>query len=70
MLSQERGAAYQLDKLPYGVLLDESGKVRVRRDSRVESLIEAKEHGVASLQQSGQNNCTIADSTDMPAGTP
>ncbi|WP_028223567.1 methylamine dehydrogenase accessory protein MauD [Paraburkholderia oxyphila] len=55
VLSQELGMAYQIGKLPYAVLLDESGKVRakglVNSREHLESLFEAKERGVASLQQ-------------------
>jgi methylamine dehydrogenase accessory protein MauD len=47
--------AYQIGKLPYAVLLDESGKVRskglVNTREHLESLFEAKERGVASLQE-------------------
>jgi len=55
VLSQELGMAYQIGKLPYAVLLDESGKVRskglVNTREHLESLFEAKERGVASLQE-------------------
>ncbi|QBR03300.1 methylamine dehydrogenase accessory protein MauD [Paraburkholderia pallida] len=55
VLSQELGMAYQIGKLPYAVLLDETGKVRakglVNSREHLESLFEAKERGVASLQQ-------------------
>ncbi|WP_433705250.1 methylamine dehydrogenase accessory protein MauD [Paraburkholderia sacchari] len=55
VLSQELGMAYQIGKLPYAVLLDENGKVRakglVNTREHLESLFEAKERGVASLQQ-------------------
>lgn len=55
VLSQELGMAYQIGKLPYAVLLDENGKVRakglVNSREHIESLFEAKERGVASLQQ-------------------
>ena len=55
VLSQELGMAYQIGKLPYAVLLDENGRVRakglVNSREHIESLFEAKERGVASLQQ-------------------
>jgi methylamine dehydrogenase accessory protein MauD len=55
VLSQELGLAYQIGKLPYAVLLDETGTVRakglVNTREHLESLFEAKERGVASLQQ-------------------
>lgn len=54
VLSQELGLAYQIGKLPYAVLLDETGKVRakglVNTREHLESLFEAKERGVPSLQ--------------------
>lgn len=55
VLSQELGLSYQIGKLPYAVLLDEEGKVRakglVNTREHLESLFEAKERGVASLQE-------------------
>ncbi|WP_175726586.1 methylamine dehydrogenase accessory protein MauD [Burkholderia ambifaria] len=55
VLSQELGLAYQIGKLPYAVLLDDTGTVRakglVNTREHLESLFEAKERGVASLQQ-------------------
>ncbi|MBN3820481.1 methylamine dehydrogenase accessory protein MauD [Paraburkholderia sp. Se-20369] len=54
LLSQELGLAYQIGKLPYAVLLDEAGTVRakglVNTREHLESLFEAKERGVESLQ--------------------
>ncbi|CDY75437.1 Methylamine utilization protein MauD [Caballeronia glathei] len=55
VLSQELGLAYQIGKLPYAVLLDDEGRVRakglVNTREHLESLFEAKERGVASLQE-------------------
>lgn len=55
VLSQEIGLAYRIGKLPYAVLLDDEGKVRakglVNAREHLESLFEAKERGVASLQE-------------------
>ncbi|WP_175921746.1 methylamine dehydrogenase accessory protein MauD [Burkholderia latens] len=55
VLSRELGLAYQIGKLPYAVLLDDTGTVRakglVNTREHLESLFEAKERGVASLQQ-------------------
>lgn len=55
VLSQELGLSYAIGKLPYAVLLDDEGKVRakglVNTREHLESLFEAKERGVASLQQ-------------------
>ncbi len=54
LLSSELGRAYQVARLPHAVLLDRNGVVRARGlvNSRehLESLLEAEERGVASLQ--------------------
>jgi methylamine dehydrogenase accessory protein MauD len=54
VLSPALGIAYQVGKLPYAVLLDASGTVRakglVNTREHLESLFEAKERGVASIQ--------------------
>jgi methylamine dehydrogenase accessory protein MauD len=53
-LSEAVGRAYGVSKLPYAVLVDESGKVAgmgiVNSREHLESLFEAKERGVASIQ--------------------
>lgn len=55
VLSPPLGIAYQINRLPYAVLLDEHGVVMARGliNSRehLESLFEAKRLGVASLQE-------------------
>ncbi|RDU96241.1 methylamine dehydrogenase accessory protein MauD [Trinickia dinghuensis] len=55
VLSQELGQAYQIGKLPYAILFDEAGTVRakglVNSREHLESLFEAKDRGVASLQE-------------------
>lgn len=55
LLSMELGMTYQVAKLPFGVLIDEQGVVRAKglTNSRehLESLFEAKEQGVASIQE-------------------
>ena len=54
LLSEELGRAYQVGKLPYAVLLDDNGVIRskglVNSREHLESLFEAKELGVASIQ--------------------
>ena len=54
LLSQDLGLAFHVSKLPYGVLLDERGVVRakglVNSREQLESLFNAKELGVASIQ--------------------
>ena len=55
LLSQELGMTYRVGKLPYAVLLDETGVVRakglINTREHLESLIHAKEMGVASIQE-------------------
>jgi len=52
LLSAEVGMAYQIGKLPYGVLIDEHGKVAshglVNSREHLDSLFEAKVPGIAS----------------------
>ncbi|MEO0031673.1 MAG: hypothetical protein RIS94_1431 [Pseudomonadota bacterium] len=54
VLSEALGRAFGVAKLPYAVLLDESGKVAslglCNSREHLESLFEAKERGVASIQ--------------------
>ena len=54
VLSPALGITYQVGKLPYAVLLDASGVVRsrglVNTREHLESLFEAQERGVASIQ--------------------
>ena len=53
-LSEAVGRAYGVSKLPYAVLVDESGQVAgmgiVNSREHLESLFEAKERGIASIQ--------------------
>ncbi len=55
ILSQELGMAYRIGKLPYAVLIDETGVVRakglINTREHLESLIQAKEMGVPSIQK-------------------
>jgi methylamine dehydrogenase accessory protein MauD len=55
VLSGELGMTYQVAKLPYAVLVDGTGVVRakglVNSREHLESLFEAHERGVASLQE-------------------
>jgi methylamine dehydrogenase accessory protein MauD len=55
ILSRELGMSYQIEKLPTAVLIDGAGVLRARGlvNSRehLESLFEARERGVASLQE-------------------
>ena len=55
LLSSALGTAYQVGKLPYAVLIDEAGIIRakglVNSREHLESLFEARERGVASVQE-------------------
>jgi len=55
VLSTELGMGFQISKLPYAVLIDETGVVRakglVNSREQLESLFNAKELGVASAQE-------------------
>ncbi len=55
VLSETLGRAFGVSKLPYAVLLDEEGRIAslglVNSREHLESLFEAKEHGVASIQE-------------------
>lgn len=54
VLSEALGRSYGVSKLPYAVLLDEAGRVAslglINSREHLESLFEAKERGVASIQ--------------------
>lgn len=67
VLSPALGVTYQVSKLPYAVLIDAAGVVRARglvnTREHLESLFEAKERGVASLQDflgRGENGMGVA----------
>ena len=55
LLSAEVGMAYQIGKLPYGVLIDAQGQVAahglINTREHLESLFEAKQLGFSSVQQ-------------------
>jgi methylamine dehydrogenase accessory protein MauD len=55
LLSTDLGMAYRIGKLPYAVLVDESGRVRakglVNSREQIESLFTARDLGVASVQE-------------------
>ena len=59
VLSESLGMAYAVSKLPYGVLIDEKGKITalglVNSREHLESLLEAKTLGVATIQDYLQN---------------
>ncbi|MDE2434790.1 MAG: methylamine dehydrogenase [Sphingomonadales bacterium] len=55
VLSEALGRAFGVSKLPYAVLIDEAGRVAslglINSREHLESLFEAKERGVASIQE-------------------
>ncbi len=55
VLSQELGMAFQIGRLPYAVVIDAQGKVRakglVNNREHLESLLEANERGIGSIQE-------------------
>ncbi len=55
VLSAELGMTFRIGKLPYAVLIDEQGIIRakglVNTREHLESILEAQELGVASIQQ-------------------
>lgn len=55
VLSADLGMAFKVGRLPYAVLIGEDGRVRakglVNSREQLESLFEAKERGVASVQE-------------------
>jgi methylamine dehydrogenase accessory protein MauD len=55
VLSRELGMGLNIGKLPYAVLIDEKGTIvasgLTNSREHLESLFEAKEHGVASIQE-------------------
>lgn len=55
ILSSDLGLTFQVGKLPYAVLIDRDGIIRskglVNSREHIESLFEAKERGVASVQE-------------------
>ena len=55
VISEQLGRAFGVSKLPYAVLISEEGKIAslglVNSREHLESLVEAKERGVASIQE-------------------
>ena len=64
VLSEELGRSYGVSKLPYAVLIDEKGLIAsmgmVNSREHIESLFEAKERGVASIQDYIANKHSVA----------
>ncbi|MGI9228730.1 MAG: methylamine dehydrogenase accessory protein MauD [Gammaproteobacteria bacterium] len=70
--SEILGRSYGVSKLPYAILIDEQGKVAsmgiINSREHLESLFEAKQRGVASIQEyinnSAENGSTVPASAD------
>jgi len=64
----EVGMAYRVDKLPYAVLLDDTGRIAskglVNSREHFESLVIAKESGYASIQSYLSAQATAADAAE------
>lgn len=71
VVSELLGKNYGVAKLPYAVLIDEQGKVAsmgiVNSREHLDSLFEAKEHNVASIQDYMSRNTTSQSVTKQPA---
>ncbi|MCY4428091.1 MAG: redoxin family protein [Halieaceae bacterium] len=65
LLSELLGKSYGVSQLPYAVLIDEQGKVAsmgiVNTREHLESLFEAKERNVASIQEYLKQNSEVTD---------
>lgn len=74
LLSEELGRLYGVSKLPYAVLLDPAGRVSafgiINSREHLESLFEARELGVASLQDyfAAQGEAAIAGTPEQTSG--
>ncbi len=66
VVSEILGKTYGVAKLPYAVLIDETGKVAsagiVNSREHLDSLFEAKERKVASIQEYLQKNKSVSHS--------
>lgn len=55
VVSSELGLAFKISRLPYAILMDETGRIRskglVNSREQIESLFNAKELGVATVQE-------------------
>ena len=72
LLSSDLGLAYQVSKLPHAVLIDAQGVIRgkglVNTREHLESLFEARDRGVASLQEYVGRGVEGADAATQPNG--
>jgi methylamine dehydrogenase accessory protein MauD len=72
VLSGELGMTYRIGKLPYGLLIDGSGVVRakglINTREHLESLIQAKQMGLASIQEyleKGKGKSEVTNRTEL-----
>jgi methylamine dehydrogenase accessory protein MauD len=74
VLSQDLGMTYRIGKLPYAVLIDQNGVVRakglINTREHLESLIEAKQMGVASIQDYLQGHAPHAETPQPREANP
>jgi len=72
VLSRDLGLSFEVSKLPYAVLIDESGTIRakglVNTREHVESLFEAERLGVASLQEYLEGEATTHEAANLEKG--
>jgi methylamine dehydrogenase accessory protein MauD len=72
VLSRELGMTYRVGKLPYAVLIDEAGVIRakglINSREHLESLIEAKQLGVASIQDFLQERARTGSQARVASG--
>lgn len=70
LLSTELGLAFRVPRLPWAVLIDASGRIRaqglVNTREHVESLFEAMERGVGSVQEFLQRERLVPSGTATP----
>lgn len=68
VLSEMLGVSYGVSKLPYGVLINEDGSVAslgiINSREHLDSLFEAKEHNIASIQDYMKQEQQAADPVD------
>ncbi len=71
VVSEDLGMNYGIAKLPYGVVIDEEGKVAsmgiVNSREHLESLFEAKERNVASVQEHIARQSALKEQTQQGA---
>ena len=71
VLSEDLGRAYGVSKLPYAVLVDEHGRIAgmgiVNSREHLESLFEARESGISTIQEFMRRSESFRDDRSLPA---